>query len=176
MSGIRIVSAPISLLSHWITKYSPFYTVDRFSPASFSRLPSSWHWRKQTSNATTPELLEIVHSLSPISALMLPLWRWAHRYRLDLFISFIPYFRRQVEGYKDISRCYKASGFTCMSWNIFARNILKLLCSGELTAYNTHDAAENPSKVNCGKVLTKVSQSCLQASPFHAWTGFIDWL
>jgi len=50
-----------------------------------------------------------------------------------------------------------------------------LLCSGDLTAYNTHDVAGNPSKANCGTVLNKVAGSCPKASLFHFQTGFIDW-
>ena len=42
-----------------------------------------------------------------------------------------------------------------------------LLCSGQLAAYNTHDASGNPSKVNCGKVLNKVSKTCPKACLFH---------
>ncbi|KIM42666.1 hypothetical protein M413DRAFT_26686 [Hebeloma cylindrosporum] len=70
--------------------------------------------------------------------------------------QFIPKFcadvaSAKVKGYDEVYRCYSASGFTC-----------------ELTAYNTHDVVGTPSKVNCGKVLNKVSETCPQASLFHA--------
>jgi len=103
---------------NWITTYI-FYPVDRFSPASFSRSPSSRHWRKQISNATTPEALEIVLSLSRNSALMSPVWLWARRYRLDLFISLIWSFPWQIKGNTGVSHCFDDSGFTCTSSPLF---------------------------------------------------------
>jgi len=54
------------------------------------------------------------------------------------------------------------------------KNSFDILCSGELTAYNTYNATGNPSEANCGTVLNEVSKRCPKASPFHVWTGFVD--